>query len=240
MLLNIEGLYKSFNDMVVLNDINFGVDFGEVVSLVGQSGAGKTTVMRCVAGLEKCDRGTIEINGRCVCAANGKTMNYAGKNELAEIRKDIGMVFQSYHLFPHLTVIENVTLALVEVYKMSKSEANLAAVKMLESLGLGDKANNKPSELSGGQKQRVAIARSCVTNPKLLCFDEPTAALDSALVNEIVKIIRSFAKEDGMGIFIISHDERFVRDVSDRILFIEKGKITRELTSEEYRSVIRD
>ena len=136
--------------------------------------------------------------------------------------------------------MENVTLALTEVYKMSKTEANLVAVKMLESLGLGEKANNKPSQLSGGQKQRVAIARSCVTNPKLLCFDEPTAALDSALVTEIVKIIRRFASENGMGILIISHDERFVRDVSDRVLFIEKGRITKELTAEEYKAVMRE
>ena len=240
MLLSIKNLYKSFNDTVVLNDVNFSVDAGEVVSLVGQSGAGKTTVMRCVAGLEKCDEGTIEINGRFICRTSNGTTSHADKKALAEIRKDIGMVFQSYHLFPHLTVMENVTLALTEVYKMSKTEANLVAVKMLESLGLGEKANNKPSQLSGGQKQRVAIARSCVTNPKLLCFDEPTAALDSALVTEIVKIIRRFASENGMGILIISHDERFVRDVSDRVLFIEKGRITKELTAEEYKAVMRE
>ena len=240
MLLSIKNLYKSFNDTVVLNDVNFSVDAGEVVSLVGQSGAGKTPVMRCVAGLEKCDEGTIEINGRFICRTSNGTTSHADKKELAEIRKDIGMVFQSYHLFPHLTVMENVTLALTEVYKMSKTEANLVAVKMLESLGLGEKANNKPSQLSGGQKQRVAIARSCVTNPKLLCFDEPTAALDSALVTEIVKIIRRFASENGMGILIISHDERFVRDVSDRVLFIEKGRITKELTAEEYKAVMRE
>ncbi len=215
MLLSIKNLYKSFNDTVVLNDVNFS---GEVVSLVGQSGAGKTTVMRCVAGLEKCDEGTIEINGRFICRTSNGTTSHADKKELAEIRKDIGMVFQSYHLFPHLTVMENVALALTEVYK----------------------ANNKPSQLSGGQKQRVAIARSCVTNPKLLCFDEPTAALDSALVTEIVKIIRRFASENGMGILIISHDERFVRDVSDRVLFIEKGRITKELTAEEYKAVMRE
>lgn len=240
MLLNVEGLFKAFNGTVVLNDVNFSMERGEVISLVGQSGAGKTTVLRCVTGLEKCDRGTIEINGGYICKTEKESIAHASKKELAEIRRDLGMVFQSYHLFPHLTVLENVTLALTEVYKMSKTDANLAAVKMLESLGLGEKINNKPSELSGGQKQRVAIARSCVTNPKLLCFDEPTAALDSALVVEMVKIIRNLAKESGMGILIISHDEKFVRDVSDRILFIEKGRITKELTAEEYKAVMRD
>ena len=150
------------------------------------------------------------------------------------------MVFQAYHLFPHLTVLENVTLALIEVYKLSKTQANERAVAMLERLGLGDKINNKPNELSGGQKQRVAIARSCVTEPKLLCFDEPTAALDSALVQEMVNVIKDLAKKDGMGILIISHDEKFVRDVSDRVLKMEQGRITKEMTAEQYRTMIRE
>ena len=131
------------------------------------------------------------------------------------------------------------TLALTEVYKMDKTEAMQTAVKFLERLDLGEKLNNKPFELSGGQKQRVAIARSCVTNPKLLCFDEPTAALDSVLVLDMIKIIRDLAKE-GMGILIISHDEKFVRDVSDRVLFIENGKITAEMNAEEYRKTMRE
>ena len=165
---------------------------------------------------------------------------YATKKELAQIRRDVGMVFQAYHLFPHLTVLENVTLALIEVYKLSKTQANERAVAMLERLGLGDKINNKPNELSGGQKQRVAIARSCVTEPKLLCFDEPTAALDSALVQEMVNVIKDLAKKDGMGILIISHDEKFVRDVSDRVLKMEQGRITKEMTAEQYRTMIRE
>ncbi|HCT63927.1 MAG TPA: polar amino acid ABC transporter ATP-binding protein [Lachnospiraceae bacterium] len=240
MLLQAEGLFKAFNDTIVLNDISINVECGEVVSLVGQSGAGKTTVLRCITGLEKCDRGSIAINNKYICKTENGITTYATKNELAIIRHELGMVFQSYHLFPHMTVLENVTLALTDVYKVMPTEANEEAVKMLESLGLGEKIDSKPSQLSGGQKQRVAIARSCVTKPKLLCFDEPTAALDSALVVEMVKIIRSLAREKGIGILIISHDEKFVRDVSDRVLFIEHGKITREMTSEEYKSVIRD
>lgn len=240
MLLQAEGLFKAFNDTVVLNDVSLSVERGEVVSLVGKSGAGKTTVLRCITGLEKCDRGNIAINGKYICKTESGTTTYATKDELAIIRHELGMVFQAYHLFPHMTVLENVTLALTDVYKVPRNQANEEAVKMLESLGLGEKINSKPSQLSGGQKQRVAIARSCVTNPKLLCFDEPTAALDSALVVEIIKIIRNLASEKGIGILIISHDEKFVRDVSDRVLFIEHGKITKEMTSEEYKNVIRE
>lgn len=240
MLLQAEGLFKAFNDTVVLNDVSLNVECGEVVSLVGQSGAGKTTVLRCITGLEKCDRGNISINDKFICKTENGVTTHATKNELALIRHELGMVFQAYHLFPHMTVLENVTLALTDVYKVSRTQANEEAVKMLESLGLGEKINSKPSQLSGGQKQRVAIARSCVTNPKLLCFDEPTAALDSALVVEMIKIIRNLASEKGIGILIISHDEKFVRDVSDRVLFIEHGKITKEMTSEEYKNVIRE
>lgn len=238
MLLKAEGLYKSFGGKSVLNGISLSVNPREVISIVGKSGAGKTTVLRCITGLETCDKGTIIVDGKYLCMEENNVMVRATKNELYEIRKSLGMVFQNYHLFPHLTVLENVTLALTEVYKMPKEEANEKATKMLQRLDMGEKLNNKPFELSGGQKQRVAIARSCVTNPKLLCFDEPTAALDSALVMDIVKIIRDLAK-DGMGILIISHDEKFVRDVSDRVVVVENGVIKADMTSEEYGKTIR-
>lgn len=238
MLLKAEGLYKSFGGKSVLNGISLSVNPREVISIVGKSGAGKTTVLRCITGLETCDKGTIIVDGKYLCMEENNVMVRATKNELYEIRKSLGMVFQNYHLFPHLTVLENVTLALTEVYKMPKEEANEKATKMLKRLDMGEKLNNKPFELSGGQKQRVAIARSCVTNPKLLCFDEPTAALDSALVMDIVKIIRDLAK-DGMGILIISHDEKFVRDVSDRVVVVENGVIKADMTSEEYGKTIR-
>ncbi len=238
MLLKAEGLHKSFHGTEVLKDISFCVEAGEVVSLVGKSGAGKTTVLRCIMGLEKCDKGTIQIDGHYLCKYSDTNMERATKATVYEIRKSLGMVFQNYHLFPHKTVLENVMLALTEVYKMDKKSAQEKAEIMLNRLELGNKMNNKPFELSGGQKQRVAIARSCVTSPKLLCFDEPTAALDSALVMDMVKIIRDLAK-DGMGILIISHDEKFVRDVSDRILFMEQGRFTSEMTSEEYCKIMR-
>lgn len=239
MLLKAEGLYKAFENTVVLNDVNFQIETGEVVSLVGKSGAGKTTVLRLIAGLEKCDKGSISVEEQYICRYENSSMYWASKKELFQIRQSLGLVFQNYHLFPHMSVLENVMLALTEVYHKPKEEAKKIAVEMLESLELGSKLFSKPYELSGGQKQRVAIARSCVTNPRLLCFDEPTAALDQSLISGIISIIRALAKKD-MGILIISHDEKFVRDVSDRVLVIESGSIKAELTSGEYGKVIRE
>ncbi|HIS48435.1 MAG TPA: amino acid ABC transporter ATP-binding protein [Candidatus Scybalocola faecigallinarum] len=224
MLLEVSGLYKAFKGNQVLSDINFSVEKGEIVSLLGQSGAGKTTIIRCVAGLERPDRGSISINGQYICREKDEKMAYAAKKELDQIRRQLGMVFQSYHLFPHMTVLKNVTLALTDVHKMSQAQAREKAMAMLKSLGLENKADSRPYELSGGQKQRVAIARSCVTNPRLLCFDEPTAALDPQTTREMTRIIKDLAGQ-GMGILIISHDIPFVKDVSDRVLMVEQGKI---------------
>lgn len=227
MLLEVSGLYKAFKGNQVLNDINFSVKKGEIVSLLGQSGAGKTTIIRCITGLEKADKGTIAINGKYICKESNGTTIHADKKELYNIRKDLGMVFQSYHLFPHMTVIDNVTLALTEVHQISREDAVQKGMAMLETLGIADKARQRPFELSGGQKQRVAIARSCVTNPKLICFDEPTAALDPQTTAEMTKIIRNLAAS-GMGILIISHDMPFVENVSDRVLTVANGKIIKE------------
>lgn len=229
MLLEVTGLYKAFKDTQVLNDINFNVSEGEVMSLLGQSGAGKTTIIRCITGLERPDKGSIAIDGKNICKEENGVMKYADKKELFDIRKSLGMVFQSYHLFPHMTVIDNVTLALTEVRKMSREDAVTKGMAMLKMLGIDDKARQRPFELSGGQKQRVAIARSCVTDPKLICFDEPTAALDPQTTEEMTKIIRNLAA-DGMGVLIISHDIPFVNNVSDRILTVANGKIVDEIT----------
>lgn len=229
MLLEVTGLYKAFKDTQVLNDINFNVSEGEVMSLLGQSGAGKTTIIRCITGLERPDKGSIAIDDKNICKEENGVMKYADKKELFDIRKSLGMVFQSYHLFPHMTVIDNVTLALTEVRKMSREDAVTKGMAMLKMLGIDDKARQRPFELSGGQKQRVAIARSCVTDPKLICFDEPTAALDPQTTEEMTKIIRNLAA-DGMGVLIISHDIPFVNNVSDRILTVANGKIVDEIT----------
>lgn len=224
MLLEVSGLYKAFKGTQVLQDINFDVKKGEIVSLLGQSGAGKTTIIRCITGLEKPDQGSIAINGKYICEEKDGKMVYAAKDTLYDIRRQMGMVFQSYHLFPHMTVLKNVTLALTDVHKLGAEAAKSKALAMLKSLGLAEKAQSRPYELSGGQKQRVAIARSCVTNPELLCFDEPTAALDPQTTRELTKIIRNLAAE-GMGVLIISHDIPFVETVSDRVLTVENGKI---------------
>ena len=224
MLLTVRGLYKAFKGNKVLQDINFDVDQGEIVSLLGQSGAGKTTIIRCITGLERPDQGSIAIDGRFICEEKDGRMTWASKDALFEIRKNLGMVFQSYHLFPHMTVLKNITLALTQVHRMDVDSARTLAMEMLETLGISDKAAQRPYELSGGQKQRVAIARSCVTNPKLLCFDEPTEALDPETTKEMTRIIRDLASA-GMGILIISHDIPFVKAVSDRILTVEGGKI---------------
>ena len=167
MLLKVDGLCKSFKGTPVLKNISFTVQEGEIVSLLGQSGAGKTTIVRCITGLEKADKGSIEIDGDYICKETDGMMSYAGKNELFEIRKKLGMVFQSYHLFPHMTVLENVTAALIDVRKMPKPQAREVGMSMLKTLGLEKKAGQRPFELSGGQKQRAAIARACVLNPKL-------------------------------------------------------------------------
>ncbi len=224
MLLDVKDLCKSFKGVPVLNQASFSVEAGEVVSLLGQSGAGKTTILRCITGLERADRGTICVDGRYVCREENGVTAQAGKRELFEIRKSLGMVFQSYHLFPHMPVLENVTLALTEVRKMPKKEAERLALAMLQELGLEGKERQMPYELSGGQKQRVAIARACVVNPKLLCFDEPTAALDPETTEEMVHVIRRLA-EQGMGILIISHDMPFVEKVSDRVLRVQAGAV---------------
>ena len=227
MLLKVEGLCKAFQGNSVLNQVSFSVEAGEVVSLLGQSGAGKTTILRCVTGLERADRGTICIDGRFVCREEKGVTAHAGRRELLEIRQSLGMVFQGYHLFPHMTVLENVTLALIQVRKLPRQEAERQARAMLESLGLKGKEEQMPSELSGGQKQRVAIARACVMNPKLLCFDEPTAALDPETTEELIPMIRQLARE-GMGVLIISHDMPFVEKVSDRVLRIRDGAVWEE------------
>lgn len=251
MLLEVTGLSKTFKNTKVLDDVNFSIDKGEVVSIVGQSGAGKTTTLRCVVGLEHGNFGTIKIADNYICKSvtddNDENLvhrvgypniRFASKKQLNEIWKDLGMVFQSYHLFPHMTILQNVTLALTEVYKMPKDDAVSLAMQTLDSLGLIEKIDNKPFELSGGQKQRVAIARTIVTSPKLVCFDEPTAALDSGFSAELVSIIKKLAADE-MGVLIISHDEKFVSQVSDRILFIEKGVITKDITASQFDEIIQ-
>lgn len=217
-MLKIQGLEKKFGSSEVLKGIDLEVNSGEIVVIVGPSGGGKTTLLRCVNGLEYCDKGTIEIDNKYLCE-NGF---YGDKKKFNEARSEIGLVFQNFNLFPHMSVIENIIEAPKRVLNQSEEEAIKKAKDILTFLGLIDKINNYPYELSGGQKQRVAIGRALALNPKLMCFDEPTSALDPGLTGEVASLIRSLAK-DGMSMLIITHDMSFAEKVADRIYSMNNG-----------------
>ena len=199
-LLEIENLKKSFEDLDVLHDISLGVEEGEVVAIIGPSGSGKSTLLRCCTGLEQADSGTIHYEG------------------------SYGLVFQNFNLFPHYSVLKNIMDAPVSVQKQSKKEAEKEARRLLEKMGLGDKADVYPCQLSGGQQQRVAIAKALALKPSILFFDEPTSALDPELTGEILKVIRELAEEK-MTMVIVTHEMSFARDVADRVIFMDGGYI---------------
>lgn len=199
-LLEIENLKKSFEDLDVLHDISLGVEEGEVVAIIGPSGSGKSTLLRCCTGLEQADSGTIHYEG------------------------SYGLVFQNFNLFPHYSVLKNIMDAPIGVQKQSKKEAEKEARRLLEKMGLGEKADAYPCQLSGGQQQRVAIARALALKPSILFFDEPTSALDPELTGEILKVIRELAEEK-MTMVIVTHEMSFARDVADRVIFMDGGYI---------------
>lgn len=219
-MLKVSGLEKRFGRTEVLKGIDLEINSGEIVVIVGPSGGGKTTLLRCLNALEKADEGTIEINNKKLCN-NGK---YVDKKGLKDIRKDMGLVFQSFNLFPHMSVLENLIEAPQRVYGVEKEKAEKKAREILAFLGLKDKEKNYPCELSGGQKQRVAIGRALALEPKLMCFDEPTSALDPGLTGDVANLIRSLSKE-GMATLIITHDMEFAKKVADRIVSMDKGKL---------------
>jgi polar amino acid transport system ATP-binding protein len=224
MLLKVENINKSFKGTKVLKNVSFEVNEGEIVAILGQSGAGKTTILRCINGLERCDSGSIEIDGEYLCEEKNEKSVYPPKQVEKNIRRKLGLVFQNFNLFPHMSVIRNITEALVSVYGVDKSEAESKALSLLKLMGLEDKVNSYPFELSGGQKQRVAIARACAVNPKIMCFDEPTSALDPELRDGVASIISDLAKEK-MTILIITHDMNFARKVAKRVIFMENGEV---------------
>lgn len=224
MALVLDNVYKSFKGNMVLNGVSFSVDSGEVVSLFGKSGAGKSTILRCINGLEVIDKGNIIIDGEYLYKDNGNHVEIASGDVLKKIRRSVGYVFQNFNLFPNLTVMENLTLSPIRVYNINKEEAQKNAMELLTKLKIEDKANCYPYELSGGQKQRVAIARACMLSPKILCFDEPTSAVDDEVKKSIYEIIKGLVKE-GMAVLLVSHDKDFVDSISDRIIYIENGKI---------------
>ena len=219
-MLNVMGLRKSFGKTEVLKGVDLKVEEGECLVIVGPSGGGKTTLLRCINALEKGDKGRIEINGKCL--VNDGVL--AKKEILMEIRRDIGLVFQNFNLFPHMTVLENIIEAPTTVLKQDKAKSIESAREILGFLGLEDKGDSYPCELSGGQKQRVAIGRALALNPKILCFDEPTSALDPSLTGEVAKIIKSL-NDKGMTTLIITHDMTFAKIVSDRIVSMNNGVI---------------
>lgn len=219
-MLKVRGVKKTFGDNLVLKGIDLDINEGEIVVIVGPSGGGKTTLLRTITGLETCENGSIEINGRYLCK-NGK---YADKKSINNIRKNIGLVFQGFNLFPHKSVLENIIEAPIRVLGETKEEAINNAIDILSFLGLKDKTNNYPYELSGGQKQRVAIGRALALNPKLMCFDEPTSALDPSLTKDVAMLIKSLSKR-GMSMLIITHDMEFAKLVSHKIVSMNSGII---------------
>lgn len=219
-MLKIKGLKKFFGNNLVLKGVNLEINKGEIVVVVGPSGGGKTTLLRTITGLEKCDDGTIEIDGYTFC----KDGRYCDKKSSSIIRKNVGLVFQNFNLFPHKSVLENIIEAPTRALGEKKENAINKANEILSFLGLSDKANNYPCELSGGQKQRVAIGRALALNPKLMCFDEPTSALDPSLTLDVAKLIKSLSKT-GMSMLIITHDMEFAKLVSDKIVSMDSGKI---------------
>ena len=219
-LLTINHLQKSFGELEVLKDISLEVNEGEVLAIIGPSGSGKSTLLRCATMLEKADDGEIIYEG------HNNTL-FAGKNERKEIRKNFGLVFQNFHLFPHKSVLQNVMDAPVKVQKIPKEQAKKEAMQLLEKMGLADKADNYPQQLSGGQCQRVSIARALALNPKILFFDEPTSALDPELIGEILKVIKDLAAEH-MTMVIVTHEMNFAKNVADKVIFMDKGVIALE------------
>ncbi|MBO6000124.1 MAG: amino acid ABC transporter ATP-binding protein [Lachnospiraceae bacterium] len=223
-MLTIEHLTKRFDDQIVLNDISFDVKEGEVIVIVGPSGCGKSTLLRCINALESIQGGEIKLRGEPVLA---------GGRNLAGLRQKIGMVFQSYELFPHLNVLDNILLAPVKVQKRPKEEAKEEALALLKRVGLESKAQSYPRQLSGGQKQRVAIVRALCMNPEIMLFDEVTAALDPEMVREVLDVILGLA-DDGKTMLIVTHEMQFARAVADRVIFIDDSVICEEGTPEEF------
>ncbi|MBP5299707.1 MAG: amino acid ABC transporter ATP-binding protein [Lachnospiraceae bacterium] len=231
-LLEMNHVQKTFDDLEVIKDISLSVEKGEVVSVIGPSGSGKSTLLRCAVMLEKMESGDLIYEGRYAAKdVDGKSV-YADKNELKEIHKIFGLVFQNFNLFPHYSVLKNITDSLIKVDKLSKKEANERAMELLKQLGLEDKADAYPYQLSGGQQQRVSIARALAKNPDILFFDEPTSALDPELTVEVLKVIKDLAAKH-MTMIIVTHEMQFAREVSDRIIFMEDGIIKGQGTPEE-------
>ena len=224
-MIKVENIVKQFNDLKAVNDVSLEIKKGEIVCLIGPSGSGKSTVLRCINGLEKPESGHIYVNDQLLDEKDSE--NYK------KLRGLMGFVFQHFNLFPNMTVLENLTLAPIQVMKKSKEEAEQIACQYLERVGLLDKKDEYPNKLSGGQKQRVAIARSLCMSPEIMLFDEPTSALDPEMVIEVLEVMQELANE-GMTMVVVTHEMGFARTVANRVIFLEDGKIVEENNAEEF------
>ena len=213
-MIDIKGLKKSFGEVEVLKGIDLSIDAREVVVIIGPSGSGKSTLLRCMNYLEQPTAGLVTVDG----------IPLDGEAHINKVREEVGMVFQRFNLFPHMTVLENIMLAPMKVKKIARAEAEKTARELLSRVGLAEKADSYPPQLSGGQQQRVAIARALAMHPKVMLFDEPTSALDPEMVGEVLDVMRSLAKE-GMTMVIVTHEMGFAREVGDRLLFVDEGRI---------------
>ncbi len=222
-------VYKSYGELLVLDRIDLAIPEGQKVAIIGPSGSGKTTILRLLMTLEHYESGTIEVFGDLLgLRREGEALVRDRENHIRTIRKQIGMVFQHFNLFPHMTALQNVIEAPMQVLGLSRSEAEARAQELFSMVGLQDKANSYPRHLSGGQQQRVAIARALAMRPRIMLFDEVTSALDPELVGEVLLVIRRLAKESGMTMLIVTHEMSFAREISDRVIFMEKGRIVED------------
>lgn len=222
-MLEVRNLYKQFGNLEVLKGIDEDIKKGDVVVVIGPSGSGKSTFLRCLNLLETPSNGDIIFEGKSIMDSN---------SNINKIREQMGMVFQQFNLFPHLTVLENITIAPIKIKNMSKENAESTAMNLLKRIGLEDKAYNYPNQLSGGQKQRIAIVRALAMSPKLMLFDEPTSALDPEMVGEVLDVMKSLAK-DGMTMVIVTHEMSFAKEVGNRVIFMDDGKIVEAGTPDE-------
>lgn len=223
-MIEFHDVHKSFGSLEVLKGINLKIEKSQVVTLIGPSGSGKSTILRCMNLLERPTSGQVLIEGQDITAP---------KTDIQKIRKDIGMVFQHFNLFPHMTVMENMVYAPIRVNRMPKDQAKEKALELLKLVGLTEKADVYPGKLSGGQKQRIAIARSLAMNPDVMLFDEPTSALDPEMVGEVLELMKELA-QSGMTMVVVTHEMGFAREVATRVLFIDDGKIQEENTPKEF------
>ncbi|PRS93634.1 amino acid ABC transporter ATP-binding protein [Bacillus subtilis] len=223
-MITFQNVNKHYGDFHVLKQINLQIEKGEVVVIIGPSGSGKSTLLRCINRLETINEGVLTVNGTTI---NDR------KTDINQVRRNIGMVFQHFHLYPHKTVLQNIMLAPVKVLRQSPEQAKETARYYLEKVGIPDKADAYPSQLSGGQQQRVAIARGLAMKPEVMLFDEPTSALDPEMIGEVLDVMKTLAKE-GMTMVVVTHEMGFAKEVADRIVFIEGGKILEEAMPAEF------